>query len=149
MINNHNNNNNSQWTTQMLQYLLIYLFIFLQIFLTWNIIWLRFSASRSSGWSNCSDFPLSKNIWLPLGKMSSSAISWNGSPKMGNSTGFVRWSIAVVQHTHTHTIRWMDFSRCQRIRHLCLSKHSINWIERAWNETNKSETKQSELMIWI
>lgn len=61
--------------------------------LTWNTIWLKFSSSRSSGCSNCSALPFSKNIWLPFGKTSSSAISVKGSPKIGNSFGVVRWSI--------------------------------------------------------
>lgn len=61
--------------------------------ITWNIIWLRFSASRSSGCSNCNDFPLSKKIWFPFWKINSSAISVNGSPNIGNSGGVVRCSI--------------------------------------------------------
>lgn len=105
---------------------------------TWNIIWLRFSASRSSGCSNCSDFPFSRNIWLPFGKISSRAISWNGSPKMGNSAGFVRWLITVVvyiaangfgSHKKSHSISYEIFNQLEKRR-------------------KKSETKRIELMIW-
>lgn len=63
------------------------------VHVTWNMIWLRFSSSRSNGFNNFNDFPFNKNIWLPFGKFNSNAISVNGSPYIGNSVGDVFCSI--------------------------------------------------------
>lgn len=48
--------------------------------LTWKTMWLKFSASRSSGCNSCSCLPFSRKIGFPLGNISSSAISVYGSP---------------------------------------------------------------------
>lgn len=58
-------------------------------------MWLKFSLSRSNGWTSCRYLPFNLNIGLPSANINPNVISSSTSPWIGSFGGFFGWSIAV------------------------------------------------------